>query len=376
MDLTVRSSASRLLNWWLTELSDVWQQVRPQPARGLAPNLVINPAGDRVRILAESRRERREIAAVPADSKEFEAAIQAALADHPKWNIGLRIPTRDCLIRRVVIPWQARRNIPALLRLDLESASPLRLESVLHAHMPVTQADVEGNNVNIRQLVIKRDKIDPFREILAKYRAQLAWIDAWDEAAEKPLGINFLSEDTGEWSAHAEMTRKNWAPMVLSALLLLTASGIWTYRQDSALQDLRTKIAGLQREVAAIRSQVEAENSLAARAAVIEAEELHSLAPLQTLELLSQEIGSDTWLSQLDIDRSQASMTGYSSAAAELLTKLAANKELASVAFTAPVVYESAANKERFSLRIELHGTPPSAQQRGEAGQGVPGSEP
>ena len=101
------------------------------------------------------------------------------------------------------LPKAARDDLRRMLNFDLERATPFRLGEVYTAYLPAGEAGAKGKQ-RIRQLVVKREAVDPLIADVKAAGLEPAFVDCWQTTPASGLPVNFLeaSDARALGSAH------------------------------------------------------------------------------------------------------------------------------------------------------------------------------
>src|SRR5262245_60840726 len=116
--------------------------------------------------------------------------------------VGFRLSRGACLIRRLELPAAARQDFDKILRLDLERATPFRQQDVYADHF-VENGPHHGRKLSVRQIVVKRDVLDPILQRLSASDIKVDFVDCWDEGGKVGLPVNLLRSEQRELASTA-----------------------------------------------------------------------------------------------------------------------------------------------------------------------------
>ena len=355
------------LRWWGGQLRDFVPAASAGQGGTAGPRLVLEVAGGRASLVREAG---GNVAAVGANAGEGvgpdAVAVLLAGADTAGLPVGIRVPLSDCLIRQVELPAEARARFADILRLDLERATPFRAGDVLTDFIVPTGRPT-GPMVTVRQVVLRRDKVAPWVAALERLGRPAAFIDCFDTANGEAVAVNLLAQDARQ---QAGPSRTGLRAALLAACLLLAVGGVWTWTSR-----LGAALASLQAETAAAREKaVKAQRSLDGAFGTLG--DLGALRQLTTgpvsvtevLETLTRLIPDQAWLQDIRIEGGTIELTGLAQNAAALLPLLERSAIFTEASFTAPVLLDPTAGKERFSIRLRVRRAAADATAPGPAG--------
>lgn len=350
-----------LVRWWGSELADIF--VPPEgDERQRGKWLIISIEKDRVDLFEEHGSKKRKLESCPVGSKQFlEAPLEkfistvAAVSFKRRLPVGLRLAADECLERNLTLPVAARRDLHRILALDLERSTPFHAGQVLTAHMARQDAK-DTANLQVRQFVLKRDRISQIRTMLKESGVEVSHIDCWDSDRSTAVPINFLAEPSSGLAAQRRNVRLIQATVAASIILLLAAAFVHISRLESNLSEVALHTEEARNAVAEIRKAE-------AMAAAAERDE-QSLARMVAgqvtrsylLETLTRLIPDSDHLVELRIEGTQVSFSGYSNSTAALVPAIERSPMFAGVKLTAPVTRDRETGSDRFSLTVSTTG--------------------
>jgi len=350
----VMDSAMRFLGWWRDEL---WGLVPERGRRLLAgadPGVVLAQVESGFQIVneAETLAGTDAAPAVLSRVQALSALAEMAASGGPS-TIGIRLPVSQCFERRIELPKAARGDVRKMLNFDLERATPFRLAEVYTAHVMANEAGTKGRQ-RVRQLVVKREAVDP---LVADARAaglDVAFVDCWHDTPARGLSIDFLEAsappDTG-------LGRHLTLPRMLAALvLLLTGSAflISLSRHESALAELQAQTAKMRAQAAAVRGVLERSDVVVADLARLQQMKLKQIPAVEVLEELSRMLPDSVWLADFRMEGDIVDISGLAKSGAALPALFVPSALFADAALTAPLTLDPREDKERFSLRVRI----------------------
>jgi general secretion pathway protein L len=281
--------------------------------------------------------------------------------------IGIRLPRTACLIRRIELPAAARADFAKILKLDLERSTPFRLQDVYCDHVVEDGAPRQGK-IWVRQVVVKREHIDPLVQQLAGSGVSVAFADCWDDAGKQGLPIDLLHSARQELSTATRRRLSTAAVMAACALLLSgSAVAIGLARYEAALQRLEEETDAAKANALAVRrSLTTVEGALGQ---VAELRRLKARPPvIRVLDELTRLLPDTAWVSYLKVEGGAVEVTIVAPATGELLALFERSPLFTGASLTAPVTYDAAGQSERATVRMTLK--PPAEPVRAQRAAG------
>jgi general secretion pathway protein L len=265
--------------------------------------------------------------------------------------IAVRLPRSACLIRRLELPAAARRDFNKILQLDLERATPFRHHDVYVDHF-IEDAPGRDGKIAVRQVVVKREVLDPILQQLAARGIKVDIADCWDDVDRQGLPINLLS---GRQGARGKDRLRLLLILCLCVLVLAcSAVAVGLSKYEAAVQRLEAETEAAKDKALAINSSLSAlEASLTE---VAELRRLKTARPpvIRILDELTRLLPDTAWVSSLRIEGDTLEATIVAQSTSELLPLLARSPLFTTADLSAPVTYDPVARSERATVRMTL----------------------
>jgi len=346
----------RFLTWWGNELAElVPVALRRWASRDAKRTVLAVESGGFIHYEeAGGRLARRNEAILSAgDAAEDGADLRGLGLGRSGGPIGIRLPRSACLIRRIELPAAARTDFAKILKLDLERSTPFHHQDVYCDHVVEDGAPRQGK-IGVRQVVVKREHVDPLVRQLGDSGVAVAFADCWDDAGEQGLPIDLLHSARQE---SGPPTRRRISPAAVLAVCALMLSGsavaIGLARYEAALQRLEEETDAAKANALAVRrSLTTVEGSLGQ---VAELRRLKARPPvIRVLDELTRLLPDTAWVGYLKVEGDVVEVTIVAPATGELLALFERSPLFTGASLTAPVTYDAAGQSERASMRMTL----------------------
>ncbi|HXE87248.1 MAG TPA: PilN domain-containing protein [Hyphomicrobiaceae bacterium] len=361
---SLTDAAAGFFEWWRDELLGLVPQWLHRLLADAEAGVVLAQVDGGFQILAASSSRGRTEEAGPVLSRaQALAALADMAASRKAASVGVRLPFSLCFERRVELPKAARDDLRRMLSFDLERATPFRLGEVYTAALPAGEAGAKGKQ-RLRQLVVKREAVDPLIADVKAAGLTPAFVDCWQATPASGLPVNFLEASDPPRSG---LARQVTGPRVLAVLVVLLAAlaGVLSLsRYEAALAEIRAETAKLRTQAAAVREAMERSGAAVADLARLQQMKLGQVPTVEVLEELSRVLPDSVWLTDLRIEGDAVDIVGLAKSGAALPPLFVGSALFADAALTAPVTLDQREDKERFSLRIRIKppaGAPPPA---------------
>jgi len=347
--------AARFLSWWRDEL---WE-LAPQPVRRLLadaqPDVVLIQLEDGFQVLeVGASRPGQSASASPVLSRAHALAKLAAMAEAGTARIvGVRLPLTRCFARRVELPRAARKDLREILNLDLERATPFKLSDVYTAYVVEDEASTKGK-LQLRQLVVKREVLDPLIADVQATDLEVAFVDCWRDEPQLGLPIDFLERGVEAGTGSSGLVTLPRALAALVLLLTVAAIVLTLSRYETALAEVQAQTAKMRTQAAAVRSVLERSDAAVGDLARLQQTKLKQIPAIEVVEEITRLLPDSVWLAELRIEGDTVDVTGLAPSGAALPPLFERSAMFADAALTAPLTLDPREDKERFTLRARI----------------------
>jgi general secretion pathway protein L len=352
-----------LADWWRSELLDLLPRSLVAWLGGTAgPVIRLGIETDGVRVEAVSATGRVVHTGVIAWADYSAAALDRYLSriglKRSDGIIGVVLPPTTFFLRSFDIPVRARERVHAIARQELEHRTPFQADSV-HLGMVIEPRQRDAETLTVRQSIVRRDYVEeaalrldlPLADI---YFVAFATGDNDSAMASVPL--------RPETDREVPLTKRLIYLLIAAAVLIggIDAALFW-WRQERAITATEAEIAavreravivqGLEQDIARMSSALR--NLEKKRAS-------HSMADLwrETSRLLPDHSWATDWRFQDGL----VSIAGFSPTATELVGLFEKSPLFTQASLNAPITFDAAKGRDRFSLVFHTRANPPSAQ--------------
>lgn len=289
---------------------------------------------------------------------DWDSLLSRLKAEKRRWRglltIAARVPIVSCLIRDRTLPARALNHAEGFLRLDLQHATPLPLDEVYWGWLATTASTPDS--IAVRQLVLKRSRIDPLLQALGESGLAATAIEVENEDG-RVLPVNLLPGGRRLSAFEVGLRRALTASAVMLALLGVLVAGMAIYRQQELLGELEAEQERLTRKAAAVRQRLAGAEAALTQARQVRLHKSQSATFLQIWEELTRLLPDTVWVSDLRLDGGTLAIDGYAASASELIGVLAGSRLWKEVAFSSPVTRDAQRPVERFQIRMVLERT-------------------
>ena len=348
---SLTNPAVRFLSWWRGELWDLVPESGRRLMTRAGPTVVLAEVEGGFQILtAEAGRVGSE--PNPETLARGQALLQ--LAEMARKDgaavASLRVPVNRCYSRRMELPKAARGDARRILNLDLERVTPFRLKDVYAAHME--EGDGAGGKVWVRQLVAKREAIDPLIADVKSSGFNVACVDCWERDPSVGLPLNLLESDASTSSEEGRFVTPLRALLVTAIILVLSSAVLTVWRNETALAEIRAETSKTRERAASVRKVLDRADATVGDLTRLQQLKLTRIPALDVLEELSRVLPDSVWLSEFRLEGDALDISGLAKSGAALPPLFAQSAIFTDAALTAPLTLDPREDKERFSLRV------------------------
>jgi general secretion pathway protein L len=352
---------ARFLSWWRDELWDLVPESGRRLMTSAGPSVVFAEVEGGFQVLTTEADGARSRPA-PETLARGQALLLLAEIARKGGNViaSLRVPVRRCYSRRVELPKAARGDARRILNLDLERVTPFRLKDVYTAH--VEEGDGAGGKVWVRQLVAKREAIDPLIADVRSSGFDVAFVDCWERDPSIGLPLILLEPHASTNSGGEGRSVTPLRALLVTAIILVLSSVVLTvWRNEAALAEIRTETSKTRERAASVRKVLDRADATVGDLTRVQQLKLTRIPALDVLEELSRVLPDSVWLSEFRLEGDALDISGLAKSGATLPPLFAQSTIFADAALTAPLTLDSREDKERFSLRVRIK--QPASQQ-------------
>lgn len=344
------------LSWWGRELADLvpgaWS-----PARGSRGwNTVISAEKSRLQLVEERSGAGRIVATAelwPGAARRD--PLEGLDPIGVKGVLGLRVPYETCFVRTVQIPAAAAADAAAIAALDLERATPFRSADVMTAVLIDRSVRPVRGTVPVRQLVLKRETVQPILDALAARGLEAKFIDCWTPDRSAAMPLDFLASVRSASAMPSSPQRGLKRALAAAAVFgLVTAIGTVLVKQTNALAALEVETKAVRQSAVAAGERISRADAAVADA--VRLRELKSRRPLAVavLDQVTRLLPDGAYLSEFILEGDQLDLAGFATSAAPLLEIFETSPQFTDARFSAPFRYDSREERERFSMRVRV----------------------
>lgn len=263
---------------------------------------------------------------------------------------GVRVPHAICLERQVSVPHEALADVEPIVLLDMERKTPFRREAVFTATYLEPGTDSSGALIDVTQMILKRNVVDPLIDALRKSGIDVAFLDTWNADGTAPLPVNLLAPTHP--AARAPKAAYWVLGLAVAAVAYATSSTLST--RATALQDADAQAAAALAEMRSLRQSIESGEAELARFSALFTRKASEISQIELVNELTRLLPDEAWVQSLRIEGATVDVNGLAKSATALLPLFDSHPVFSEATLIAPVTAEPGQDRERFSLRLRL----------------------
>jgi general secretion pathway protein L len=282
-----------------------------------------------------------------AGRKILGTLIRKAKLRHAELTILL--PENRSLRRPLDMPAITETDLRQALFFEIERQTPFRPEDVYFDYRVLARRP-EAKRLTVELIAVPRANVDSILSQVHERGLQPSIVDVVARNAQSGIGINLLK---------ADQAAARWSPLrVAFALLVVVLIAAAFY---VPVNQLSAEDESLAAQVA--EESAKAKQTLAKRAELDETvraagflDERKQNVPgvLGVLNEVTKALPDNTWLLSLSQNKADVKISGYSAAAAELISRIDAVPLFKNPTFSSPIVQDLQNKLERFDISFEI----------------------
>ncbi len=264
-------------------------------------------------------------------------------------ELTVLLPESKSLRRPLTMPAISDTDLRQALFYEIERQTPFQPEDVYYDYRVLSRRS-EDKRLTLELTTVPRAILDRILRQVGDWGLQPVVVDVVTSDAQAGVGINLLKAE------QLIARRSTWR--MASAVLAVCLMGAVFYVPVSQLAAVDKSLAS---EVAL--ESAKAKQTVAKRteldqmvnaASFLDQRKRETPSVLSVLDALTKALPDNTWLVALNQNKSEVKISGFSGAAAELISDIDAVPVFKNPTFSSPVVRDQQNNLERFDISFGL----------------------
>jgi len=284
-------------------------------------------------------------------------SYQQFIADNTEWekvDYVLRLNAEQAIKKIVYLPAAAKENLRQVMAFELDRLTPFNAEQVYYS-VKILDKDVQGK-IKVLLILTPKTTLDGIVQQLNNAEIYPSVVDYGEQANDFAYDLepyNLLPEEKRPVKDKAtQIAMTGLAIFAMGLAIAVLVFPLWQKQQE--VDRLRQALRDLQEDAQVVQAQ-----QLEIDLVVEETERLIKIkqrAPglTELLNLLSQLMPNDTWLTHFKYNEDYLQIQGQSPSASGLISVLEASSLFSHVRFVSPLTQDKKTGLERFQIRMEL----------------------
>jgi general secretion pathway protein L len=352
---SITDTVSTFFTWWSRELEALWRPLGTALQKK-SPTLSITALDDQwiVRLHKGARIKELSRFDYNSDLRTNRKSRDTILKNASNRNVDIKVllPQHRTLRKVLEMPSVAEPDLRQALLFEIDRQTPFQPESVYFDYR-ILARQPELKRLTVELTAAPRAFVEGVLERIQGWGVQPSAVDVLSDTEGNGLGLNLLKasdEDSRQKTSRAATV------LTVVILLLLGAVLYIPVQQLAALDQSLQTIVEKEKETAKHTMAVRGELDQTIKAARFLDERKKSVpSALVILNELTRALPDNTWLLTFSQNNSEVKITGYSAAAAELISAIDAVPLFNKPAFTSPIVQDPQQKSERFEILFNLN---------------------
>jgi general secretion pathway protein L len=351
---SISDTASSFFSWWFRELETLWRPLGMSLQKA-PPTVSITVLDDQWIVRLRKAGRVKEIGRfnvdshLPVNKKMLDSIVKSA----SNRNVDLKVllPEHRVLRKVLEMPLVAEPDLRQALLFEIDRQTPFQPESAYFDYR-ILAREPGLKRLTVELTAAPRAFVDEVLKRIHELGMQPSAVDVLVNAEGSGLGLNLLK--TSDDRSGQKRSSVTTALTLLVLLLLYAVFYIPVYQLAALEQSLQTKVEE-EKEAAKQTMSVRGELEQTIKAASFLDERKKSVpGSLAVLNELTRALPDNTWLLTFSQNNTEVKISGYSAAAAELISAIDAVPLFSKPAFTSPIVQDPQQKLERFEIVFGL----------------------
>ncbi len=346
----------RFWKWWVGELSLIFSSRIFKWRRKLIPGALLCATKDGFTLRRVSGATGNNLGRVGlAESATLENFVEM-LKVNPRLRsgspkIGFAVDMELCLMREVDMPTDDPARVEDILALDLERILPVSADRFIENWRFVGSRGNEAGTASVLHVVIRRSLVETYTRFKQFFHGHRLYLVDGDRIVDLEFDVKEFLPKTGFQQFHSRLN----AILVAGLVVLALAYGWLLFdRQYRLLDHLDVQFTEVKSAVAALRAEQQARLETNQIIADLNAHRHNRTLSLRAWEEITRILPDTAWLTDLTIDGTEVTMSGFARSASDLIPSLERSDLFSNVKFASRVTKDRGLKNERFSIKMDV----------------------
>ena len=271
-------------------------------------------------------------------------------------KIGVVLPSTAFFHRSFEIPVRAREHVHAIARQELEHRTPFQADSV-HLGMVIEPRQRNSETLTVRQTIVRRDYVEA---AVRRLDLPLESIHFVASAVGDNDSLQYSVSLRPETGREVPFSKRLLHISIAAAVTIAAAdAALFWWRQERAITAIEAETAAVRERALVVQGLEQEIDRTRSVLRVLEKKRV-SLSAADLWRETSRVLPDHSWATDWRFQDGLVSMAGFSTTATELVGLFEQSPLFTQASLNAPIAFDAATGRERFSLVVHVRANPPS----------------
>jgi len=348
---------NRFFQWWGRELSYCLPDTLRQKLSKKSGYVLLSIADDTVKIEQVIDGLKHDITTLSLSETNSNDYLQLIndKTELENADFVLRLTAEQAIHKILYLPAAAKENLQQVVGFEMDRVTPFSVEQVYYA-VKIRAKEQQGK-IKVQLVLTPKDILDGILHQLKSANIAPSIVDYSEAANDFEQGLapyNLLPEK--DRPVKNKITQiATWSLSFLAIILLAGVLVFPLWLQSQELDSLRVQLQSLQKDTQLVQA-----HQLEIDQIVDETEQLiriknKTASLLETLDLLSQLLPNETWVTHFKYNNESIQVQGQSPSASALISVVEASPLFSNARFVSPLTQDKKTGMERFQISMDVN---------------------
>lgn len=267
----------------------------------------------------------------------------------------LRLTEEQAIKKIVYLPAAAKENIQQVVGFEMDRLTPFSVDQVYFS-VKILEKEQQGK-IKVLLVLTPKEVLDGLYFQLKTVNIAPAIVDYSEAANDFEQGVspyNLLPEEYRPVESKATQIAI-WSLSFLAILLTAAVLVFPVWQQGQEVESLRAQLKSLQKDTHLVQSyQLEIDQIIDETKRLI-AIKNDSASMIETIDVLSQLLPDETWLTHFKFSNQRLQFQGQSPTASALISVLETSPLFSNARFVSPLTQDKITGMERFQISMDVN---------------------
>jgi len=343
--------------WWGRELSYCLPEKLRQKLTDKSDSIFLTLDGDNLTFERGVDKQLQKITTISLNEShtaEFQKRISEA-TKLEKATYILRLTAAQAIKKILYLPAAAKENIQQVVGFEMDRVTPFSLDQVYFA-VKILGKEQQGK-IKVLLVLTPKEILDELYHQLKTANIAPILVDYSEAANDFDQGsspYNLLPEEYRPVESKATQIAI-WSLSLLAIMLTAAVLVFPVWQQGQEVDSLRAQLKSLQKDTHLVQSyQLETDQIIEETERII-AIKKNSASMIEIIDLLSQLLPAETWLTHFKFNNQRVQIQGQSPTASALISVLETSPLFSHVRFVSPLTQDKKTGMERFQISMDVN---------------------